>query len=210
MNLKRTVEGYARAGCAGIMLEDQTSPKRCGHTKNKSVVSREEAYTRIKAAVDARTAGTDIFILARTDARIIGLEEAITRCKEFRRLGADMTFLEAPLSIEEMRAYCSQVDGPKMANMLEHGKTPILPGKELRDIGYVLAAYPLTLLSAAMKSMVEVLKCLKSGNSAGVESRILPFSETCRLVGFEEYWEEEKRYDTTAPAEQSKPDAEKS
>ena len=153
---------------------------------------------RIRAAVDARTAGTDIFILARTDARIIGLEEAITRCKEFRRLGADMTFLEAPLSIEEMRTYCSQVDGPKMANMLEHGKTPILPAKELREIGYVLAAYPLTLLSAAMRGMMEVLESLKSGDGAGVESKILPFTETCRLVGFEEYWEEEKRLVATS------------
>ncbi|KAJ3039544.1 hypothetical protein HDV00_012120 [Rhizophlyctis rosea] len=173
------------------MLEDQTSPKKCGHTKNKNVVSREEAYTR--AAVDARTSGTDIFILARTDARIIALDEAIARCKEFRRLGADMTFLEAPLSVEEMRLYCSQVDGPKMANMLEHGKTPIMPAKELREIGYVLAAYPLTLLSAAMKGMMEVLECLKKGDAAGIDGRILKFEDTCRLVGFEEYWEEEKR-----------------
>ncbi len=119
-NIKRTVQGYARAGFAGIMLEDQVAPKRCGHTEGKSVVGRDEALTRIQAAVDARDAGADILIMARTDARAcVDLDEAIERCKQFRKIGADITFLEAPLGADEMRRYCREVDGPKMANLIE-------------------------------------------------------------------------------------------
>src|SRR6187455_240133 len=127
-NIKRTVEGYARAGFACIMLEDQVAPKRCGHTEGKSVVGRDEALMRIQAAVDARDAGADILIMARTDARAcVSLEEAIARCRAFRELGADITFLEAPLDEHEMRRYCADVDGPKMANLIEGGRTPLLP-----------------------------------------------------------------------------------
>jgi 2-methylisocitrate lyase-like PEP mutase family enzyme len=98
-NIKRTVEGYASAGFACIMLEDQVAPKRCGHTEGKSVVGRDEALMRIRAAVDARNAGTDILIMARTDARAcVSLDEAIARCQAFRDIGADITFLEAPVS----------------------------------------------------------------------------------------------------------------
>src|SRR6187551_3858432 len=108
-NIKRTVQGYARAGFACIMLEDQVAPKRCGHTEGKSVVGRDEALMRIRAAVDARNAGTDILIMARTDARgCISLDEAITRCRAFRDIGADITFLEAPLNEAEMQRYCSE------------------------------------------------------------------------------------------------------
>ena len=126
-NIKRTVQGYAGAGFAGIMLEDQVAPKRCGHTEGKSVVGRDEALTRIQAAVDARDDGADILIMARTDARAcVDLEEAIERCRQFRKIGADITFLEAPLGTDEMRRYCHEVDGPKMANLIEGGKTPLL------------------------------------------------------------------------------------
>src|SRR5688572_19989659 len=119
-NIKRTVQGYYRAGFAGIMLEDQVAPKRCGHTEGKSVVARDEALMRVRAAVDARNAGNDILIMARTDARAcISLDEAIVRCQMFREAGADITFLEAPLDEQEMSRYCSQVAGPKMANLIE-------------------------------------------------------------------------------------------
>src|SRR6187551_3175686 len=108
-NIKRTVQGYADAGFACIMLEDQVAPKRCGHTEGKSVVSRDEALMRIRAAVDARNAGTDILIMARTDARAcVSLDEAIARCQAFRDIGADITFLEAPLNEAEMQRYCSE------------------------------------------------------------------------------------------------------
>src|SRR6186713_3664634 len=136
-NIKRTVQGYAHAGFAAIMLEDQVAPKRCGHTEGKSVVGRDEALTRIRAAVDARDAGADILIMARTDARAcISLEDAIDRCRGFRSIGADVTFLEAPLNEDEMRRYCASVDGPKMANLIEGGRTPLLPHAQLESIGY--------------------------------------------------------------------------
>lgn len=155
INVKRTVEGYARTGFACIMIEDQVAPKRCGHTRGKQTVSRTEAFSRIRAAVDAREEGADILIMGRTDANgTEGLEEAIYRAQAFRDLGADITFLEAPRSENEMQAYCRQVPGPKMANMVEQGKSPVLKPEHLERIGYQIAAYPLTLILAALKAMV--------------------------------------------------------
>src|SRR5688572_5758956 len=190
-NVKRTVAGYARAGFACIMLEDQVAPKRCGHTEGKSVVGRDEALTRIRAAVDARDAGEDILIMARTDARIEGLDEAIARCRLFREIGADITFLEAPTSEAEMRRYCGEVDGPKMANLIEGGKTPLLPPARLDAIGYTIAVYPLTLLNVAigaMRSALESLAVAKRPPAA------MDFEDLKRAVGFPEYYAEEARY----------------
>lgn len=192
LNVKRTVQGYARAGFACIMIEDQMAPKRCGHTQGKAVVNREEAAMRIRAAVDARNAGDDILIMARTDARaVLGLEEAIARCRLFRELGADITFLEAPESVEEMRRYCAEVDGPKMANMIEYGKTPVLPPQELEAMGYKIAVYPLTLLNASIRAMREALICLKHGRPP---ENIMDFEELKASVGFPQYYDEEQGY----------------
>ena len=167
-NIKRTVEGYASAGFACIMLEDQVAPKRCGHTEGKSVVGRDEALMRIRAAVDARNAGTDILIMARTDARAcVSLDEAIARCQAFRDIGADITFLEAPVSEDEMRRYCADVPGPKMANLIEGGKTPLLSPAQLQTIGYTIAVYPLTMLNVSIRAMRDALGQLKSGQRAG-------------------------------------------
>ncbi|HTM04499.1 MAG TPA: isocitrate lyase/PEP mutase family protein [Vicinamibacterales bacterium] len=191
-NIKRTVQGYAQAGFAAIMLEDQVAPKRCGHTEGKSVVSREEALMRIRAAVDARDAGADILIMARTDARAcISLDEAIARCREFRALGADITFLEAPVSEDEMRQYCAAVDGPKMANLIEGGKTPLLSHAQLVAIGYTIAVYPLTLLNVSIGAMRTALEDLRGGRAA---SAAMNFEQLKRAVGFPAYYQEEARY----------------
>jgi len=193
VNVKRTVRGYAQAGLAGIMIEDQVAPKRCGHTKGKAVVSFDEAVARVQAACDARDEGLDICILARTDARgTHSFEEALERCRAFRAAGADMTFLEAPESVEEMERYCQEIDGPKLANMLEGGKTPILPPERLEAMGYTMAAYPLTLLSSGVKAQLEVLELLKRGTRA--EPLMLTFGELREIVGFEEYYQEDDRY----------------
>ncbi|EIJ41014.1 PEP phosphonomutase-like enzyme [Beggiatoa alba B18LD] len=195
INIKRTVKGYAQAGFACIMLEDQLAPKRCGHTKGKQVVSRDEAFTRIRAAVDAREEGHDILIMARTDARETeGLEEAIFRTQTFVELGADITFLEAPRSIAEMQHYCQQVQGYKMANMVEQGKTPILSPAELQNIGYHLVAYPLTLLNTAMQAMQQALQQLKNGQQP---QQLLSFSTLKEQVGFDDYYREEERYSSS-------------
>ena len=191
-NVKRTVQGYANAGFAAIMLEDQVAPKRCGHTEGKSVVSRDEALMRIRAAVDARDAGADILIMARTDARAcVSLEEAIARCRAFRDLGADITFLEAPLNEDEMRRYCAEVDGPKMANLIEGGKTPLLPHARLAEIGYTIAVYPLTLLNVSIGAMRGALLDLRGGRPA---SAAMEFEQLKAAVGFPAYYAEEAKY----------------
>ena len=192
-NVRRTVRSYAQAGLAGIMIEDQVAPKRCGHTRGKQVVSREEAAARVQAAVDARNEGSDIVILARTDARQVGgLDEAIERCRLFMELGADWTFLEAPQSVEEMRRYCQEVKGPKLANMLEFGLTPVLSPQELQELGYSVAAYPLTLLSAGTRAMQMALERLRQGKDT--TDLLLEFSELQRVLGFPEYYETLERY----------------
>ena len=190
-NVKRTVQGYARAGFACIMLEDQVAPKRCGHTEGKSVVGRGEAVMRIRAAVDARDAGADILIMARTDARIEGLDEAIARCRLFRETGADVTFLEAPANEAEMRRYCAEVGGPKMANMIEGGRTPLVPPAQLEALGYAIAVYPLTLLNVSIQAMREALGSLALGKRPAAA---MEFDDLKRAVGFPEYYEEEARY----------------
>lgn len=184
-NVQRTVEGYARAGFAGIMIEDQLAPKRCGHTRGKAVVDRAEALARIRAAVRAREGGADILIMARTDARAVeGFDEALWRMRAFADLGADILFLEAPRDEAEMRRFCEETPGPRMANMLEEGLTPVLPPERLAEIGYKIAAYPLTLLNAAVYAMREALDELAAGR---VPSRRVDFATIRAIVGFDDY-----------------------
>ncbi len=193
LNVKRTVAGFAQAGFAAVMIEDQVAPKRCGHTAGKSVVSRDEAYERIRAAADARAEGHDILILARTDARHDhGLEEAIARAREFRRLGADILFVEAPRDEREMRVICDELDGPKMANIVEGGMTPALPPSELEKIGFKIAAYPLTLMAAAMQAMTQALEAFRTGTPD--PDTLMSFDDMKTRIGFDAYFEEEQRY----------------
>jgi len=193
LNVRRTVQGFARAGFAAVMIEDQLAPKRCGHTAGKAVVGRDEAFERVQAAVDARAEGHDILILARTDARHDhGLDEAISRALRFHEIGADIMFVEAPRSVAEMRLICEQLPGPKMANLLEGGLSPNLPPAELQEIGYKIAAYPITLLSAAMQAMTTALGQFKTG---GVDPEtLMPFAEVKTRIGFDDYFEAEQKY----------------
>jgi 2-methylisocitrate lyase-like PEP mutase family enzyme len=196
LNVKRTVRGYALAGFAAVMIEDQRAPKRCGHTAGKEVVGRAEAVTRIRAAVHAREAlrdeGRDILILARTDARAThGIDEALARAEAFAAAGADIHFIEALADEGEMAAFCRAVAGPKMINLLEGGNTPHLPPDQLQAIGFAIAAFPLTLLSGALGAMTEGLAALKSGQPP---DGLMDFAELRRLVGFEAYDREAARY----------------
>ena len=189
VNVKRTVHGYIQAGAAGIMIEDQQSPKRCGHTTGKEVVDIKTATNRINAAIEARkeanAEGKDIVIIARTDARAThGLEEAIKRMKIYRNLGADILFIEAPCSEEEMVLICREVGGFQMANMLEHGKTPVLAPQRLSELGYKIAAYPLTLLSASIYAMRNALHAIKEGKPF---DNLLDFKDLQSVLGFPEY-----------------------
>ncbi len=193
LNVRRTVEQYARAGFGAVMIEDQVSPKRCGHTKGKLVVDRDEAFNRIRAAVDAREAGADIMILARSDARHgHGLDEAIERAKGFSGLGADILFVEAPQSEDEMARLTSEAPGIHMANLVEGGATPILHPDRLHELGYSFAAYPLTLMSAAMKAIKASLAEMAQRKHPG--DRLLDFADLRKAVGFDAYYEAEKSY----------------
>ncbi|OEL31453.1 2,3-dimethylmalate lyase [Dichanthelium oligosanthes] len=200
MNVKRTVKGFINAGFAGMILEDQVSPKACGHTQGRKVVSREEAIMHIKAAVDARNeSGSDIVIVARTDSRqALSLDEALWRVRALADAGADVLFIDALASKEEMEAFCAIAPGvPKMANMLEGGgKTPILSPVELEEIGYKIIAYPLSLIGVSMRAMEDALIAIKGGRLPPPGS--LPsFEEIKDTLGFNHYYEEEKRYVVT-------------
>ncbi len=197
LNVERTVRGYAQAGTACIMIEDQVAPKRCGHTQGKLTVDRSEAVDRVRAAVHARTAvrqaGGDILILARTDARgTTGLGEALWRANAFKEAGADILFVEAPQNEAEMAQITAEVPGIHMANMVEGGKTPIPSMERLAELGFRLAIFPLTLLSASMRAMADSLKDMEAGRP--VDTRLIGFDAIRRIAGFDAYYEAEKRY----------------
>jgi len=192
LNVRRTVQGYAKAGFAAVMIEDQVAPKRCGHTQGKEVVARGEALARIRAAVDARDEGIDILILARTDARATaGLDEALWRMQAFADRGADILFLEAPRDETEMARFCAEVPGPKMANLLEGGLTPWLTPARLEEMGYRIAAYPLALLAGAVFAMREALTELAGGQ---MPRQAVDFGTMRRIVGFDDYDQTLQRY----------------
>jgi 2-methylisocitrate lyase-like PEP mutase family enzyme len=192
VNVRRTVAGYAQAGFACAMIEDQLAPKRCGHTRGKQVVARGEALARIRAAVDARDAGSGILVMARTDARFShGLDEALWRARAFADHGADLIFVEAPQSEAELERVAREVPAPCMVNLVEEGDTPLLPHARFEAMGYRIAAYPLTLLSSAVRAMQDALGALREGRTP---ERRLPFPELRALVGFDAYDALAKRY----------------
>jgi 2-methylisocitrate lyase-like PEP mutase family enzyme len=193
LNVQRTVIEYARAGAAGVMIEDQVNPKKCGHTRGKQVIPRQEARMKIRAAVDAR-ASADILIMARTDARAVhGFEEALARCKDFEAEGADIIFLEAPETEDEMRRFCRAMTKPCMANMVPGGKTPVLPLHKLQQVGYKLALYPVMLLSSAIAAMQATLAALRPESNLP-QPPAISFAELQSVVGFPAYWERETKY----------------
>jgi 2-methylisocitrate lyase-like PEP mutase family enzyme len=192
VNVQRTVQGYAQAGFACVMIEDQVAPKKCGHTEGKAIVGRDEAFGRIQSAVDARESGADILIMARTDANATdGMDEAIERCQAFMDIGADITFLEAPRDEDEMKRYCDDVEGPKMANMVEQGDTPFLKPEKLEEIGYKIVIYPISLMLAGLRAMEESLKSMQGGKHP---EALAKFSHLRDVVGFPDYYDKEKKY----------------
>ncbi|CAG9460802.1 unnamed protein product [Pedinophyceae sp. YPF-701] len=198
VNVRRTVQGYAQAGLAGVLVEDQVAPKSCGHVRGKRVCSREEAVARVRAACDARDeGGADIVVVARTDARqAVSLEEALWRTRAFAEAGADVLFVDALESEEEMRRFCEEGSAgewagvPKMANMLEGGKTPILAAPELEEMGFSLVAYPLTVLNVAIDAMEKALASLAQGEIPPQPS----FTHMKGAVGFDEYFQLSDHY----------------
>ena len=194
VNVRRTVSDYARAGAACVMIEDQVTPKRCGHFEGKVVIARDEARMKIRAAVEAaREAG--ILVLARTDARAVdGFEAAIERCRDFEEEGADIIFLEAPTSEQEMRDFVGAMRQPTMANIVEGGKTPVLSASSLQAMGVKLAVYH-PMLFSAIRAMQDGLAALRAGQPASAPP-VASFAEFKRVVGLPEYDKMSLKYAT--------------
>ena len=190
INVIRTVDELIRIGAAGMFLEDQVWPKRCGHMKGKQVIPLEEQLKKLQAAIDAKR-NRDFFIVARTDARqALGLNEAITRGIAFKKAGADAVFIEAPETKEEMLEIARCVPGPLVANMLERGVTPLMGPQELRDLGFDLVVWPLAPLYSVAKSLNEVYTTLhRDGTTVDILDRLMPFDEFNRIVGLEEKYQ---------------------
>ncbi|MBG0775985.1 MAG: oxaloacetate decarboxylase [Desulfovibrionaceae bacterium] len=198
VNVIRTVREFEAAGIAGIQLEDQLHPKKCGHTEGKLLVSKEEMVQKVKAAVDTRK-DQDFVLVIRTDAIAVnGLDDALDRAAAYVEAGADVIFVEAPQNVEQMRRITSTIKAPLLANMVEGGgKTPILPAKELAELGYSLAIYPTALWMSSIKAMQEVLGVLKAtGTSLDYAEHMVSFQEMFEIVGRSAYAELEKKYAT--------------
>ena len=195
LNVQRTVRGYEQAGAVAIQLEDQKIPKKCGHTPNRRVIPVDDMVAKIRVAVAARES-ENFLVIARTDARTqYGLAEAIGRGQAFAKAGADVVFVEAPESVDEMIVICREIDGPLMANMVNGGKTPLLSAEELKDLGYQIVIFPGTALLAAGSAVQSVYQHLKAtGSSRGLPTPLYDFEEFSRLMGFEEVWAFEKKW----------------
>jgi len=195
INVIRTVRDLIAAGAAGMFLEDQVWPKRCGHMKGKQVIPLEEQLKKLKAAIEAKQ-NRDFFIVARTDSRqALGLNAAIERGIAFKNAGADAVFIEAPESKEEMREISKQVRGPLVANMLERGVTPLMGPKELKELGFDLIVWPLAPLYSVAKSLMEVYTTLRrDGSTLAILDRLMPFDEFNRIVGLDEKYALDAKY----------------
>ena len=183
-NVSRTVKRYEASGLAGMFIEDQVFPKRCGHMPGKQVVSTQEMVAKLQSALDARQ-DPDFVIMARTDAlAIYGIEQAIERMSIYREVGADLLFVEAPENEAQMKKICSELDGPCLANNIEAGATPVLNALQLEEIGYALMTHPLAVTYAithAVTSLMETIK--RDGTTDAFINRLTTFDDFNEIVG---------------------------
>jgi 2-methylisocitrate lyase-like PEP mutase family enzyme len=194
LNVAHTVKGYERVGVAAIQIEDQQFPKKCGHTPNRPVISTDEMVKKIKVACDARI-DPNFLVIARTDARTgLGLQEAIDRAALYGQAGADVLFVEAPESVQEMTKICQALDKPLLVNMVPGGKTPILPGEELKALGYAIVIHPVAGFLSCAAALDKVYTDLKSHSAVTESTPMYPFSEFNNMIGFPAIWDFEKRY----------------
>ncbi len=186
LNVRRTVKEIERAGAAGLFIEDQVFPKRCGHMAGKQVIPAEEMAAKVAAAVDART-DDDFVIMARTDALAVnGLEDAIERANRYREAGADLIFVEAPNTVDQMRAITARVDAPTLANNIEGGASPLLSAAELQEIGYSAVAFPVAATYAVAAAVRDLATGLRAqGTTAGFADRMVTFGDFNALVGLD-------------------------
>ncbi|MDR4490601.1 MAG: isocitrate lyase/PEP mutase family protein [Candidatus Nitrosocosmicus sp.] len=192
----KLVEDLQKIGVSGIFLEDQVWPKRCGHMSGKDVISSDEYVQKLKSAIDAKGDNHEFKIVARTDAAApLGLDEAIRRGKLYREIGADIVFVEAPRSIEDMKKIANQIHAPLVANMIEEGVTPNLPAAELKELGFCIALFPLSGLYSSTFGIYNTFKTLKqSGTTKSVVNTMMQFKEFNELVQLDKYMNMEKKY----------------
>ncbi len=195
LNVRHTVRGYEAAGAAGIQLEDQQFPKKCGHTPGRRVVPVEEMAAKIAVAVETRQSD-DFLIIARTDARTAhGLDEALARAAAYRAAGADILFVESPESEAEMARIGATLAGPLLINLVDGGATPLLPRARLREMGFQVAIHPVTGFLAAAAALQSVYGTLRrDGSAEALEVPLYPFPEFSKLMGFEDIWEFERSH----------------
>ena len=190
LNVDHTVRGYEAAGAAGIQIEDQVFPKKCGHTPGREVIPAEDMVRKIRVAVEARR-NPDFLIIARTDARTRhGLDEALRRGELYDKAGADIIFIESPESEAEMAKICRSFAKPCLANMVEGGRTPVLSYEALKQIGFRFAIFPATGFLTAAQALTKSYAALRAhGSSAGAGLDLFAFSEMHKLMGFERVWD---------------------
>jgi carboxyvinyl-carboxyphosphonate phosphorylmutase len=194
INVMRAVREFERVGVAAFHLEDQVTPKRCGHYEGKEVVSCEEMCQKLEAALEART-DPDLVVIARTDARAThGLEDAIRRGKEYAKVGADMIFVEAPRDRDELKRVADAIDRPLVANMVKGGKTPLLSAAELQALGYKLAIFASDVQRAAIYGMREVLKVMQRDGTPEPFAQTIDFPERDAIIGMAEVQRLEERF----------------
>jgi len=195
LNVHRTVHELIAAGAAGCFLEDQQWPKKCGHMRGKRIIDREDYVQKIRAAVDAK-AGRDFFIVARTDAlAVAGMDEAVARVVAAREAGADASFIEAPTSVDQLAEIGRRAPAPNVANMIEGGKTPVLPTARLAEFGFQLIVYPLAGLFAAAKALEITYRRLRTEmTTLGSGIPMMSFEEFNALIGVPQKYALAERY----------------
>ncbi len=195
LNVDHTVRGYERAGACAIQLEDQASPKKCGHTPDRKVIPVEDMVSKIKVALTARES-EDFLVIARTDSRTgLGIEEAIRRGQAFADAGADIIFVESPESVEEMAEIGRRIEKPLLANIVVGGSTPLLSKDELSDMGYQLAIFPGSAFLAMGAAVESVYTHIKStGSTADLETPLYDFQAFNQLMGFDKVWKFEETW----------------
>lgn len=195
INVMRAVREFEEAGVAALWIEDQDIPKRCGHFEGKKLISRQAMMKKIEAALEART-DPDLIIMARTDARAIyGLEEAISRARDYVKAGADMIFLEAPESYEEMEKIASSIPAPQLINLVEGGKTPLVSAQELENMGYKIASFSGSLQKISLKAMENFLTAFhQTGDIRLYLNGMASLEERSQILGLKEFYELEKKF----------------
>ncbi|MBU6492092.1 MAG: isocitrate lyase/PEP mutase family protein [Burkholderiales bacterium] len=195
LNVAHTVRGYERAGAAGIQLEDQEFPKKCGHTPGRRVIAAHDMVNKIKVAREARTSD-DFLIVARTDARTsLGLDEALRRAEQYARAGADVLFIESPESEKELEIIGKTFDMPLLVNIVEGGRTPQLTPAELQRLGFSIAIYPASGFLAVAQALEKVYGDIKAlRGTRDMEKSLYSFARMCQLLGFEAVWEFDRQH----------------